>query len=55
MTKKYIEKRKLETGNAKEGESYTTTRSLLAVVRLCQARVSFLLIQARLRFSNEVS
>ena len=32
----------------KEGENYTTMRSLLALIRLCQAR-------ARLRFSNEVS
>ena len=33
---------------SKEGANYTTMRSLLALIRLCQAR-------ARLRFSNEVS
>lgn len=39
MIDRYIEKRGSEAGNAKEGESYTTTRSLLALIRLCQARV----------------
>lgn len=32
----------------KEGENYTTMRSLLALIRMAQAR-------ARLRFSNEIS
>ncbi len=48
LIKKYIEKRKLQTDVSKEGESYTTTRSLLALIRLCIAR-------AKLRFSNLVS
>ena len=30
-------------------------RSLLGLIRLCQARVHFFNIQAKLRFSNEVS
>jgi DNA replicative helicase MCM subunit Mcm2 (Cdc46/Mcm family) len=50
-----VEKRKEQCDASKEGESYTTTRSLLALIRLCQARVIFNLNKAKLRFSNEVS
>ncbi len=42
---KYIEKRKLQIDMSREGETYTTTRSLLALIRLSIAR-------AKLRFSN---
>ena len=42
---KYIEKRKMQAEVSKEGESNTTTRSLLAMIRLSMAR-------AKLRFSN---
>lgn len=45
---KYIEKRKEQTDISKEGYVYTTPRTLLGLIRLCQAR-------ARLRFSNEVN
>lgn len=48
LTKRYIQKRKEQTDISKEGYVYTTPRTLLGLIRLCQAR-------ARLRFSNEVS
>lgn len=37
---KYIMRRKDQVDIVKEGESYTTMRTLLATIRLCQARVS---------------
>jgi DNA replication licensing factor MCM7 len=39
LISKYIEKRQLQVGKTKEGDNYTTTRSLLALIRLCQAKV----------------
>jgi DNA replicative helicase MCM subunit Mcm2 (Cdc46/Mcm family) len=36
---KYIMKRQDQVDLVKEGDSYTTTRTLLATIRLCQARV----------------
>lgn len=54
MIRKYVEKRQLQLDASHEGESYTTMRSLLAMVRLSQARVILYLIQAKLRLSNEV-
>ena len=49
LTKKYIEKRNNnEEGQAQTTYSYTTPRTLLAVIRLSQAL-------AKIRFSNEVS
>ena len=41
----YISKRKEGISDLKEGYTYTTTRSLLGLIRLCQAR-------AKLRFSE---
>lgn len=40
LINKYIEKRKEQCDISKEGENYTTTRSLLALIRLCQAKVT---------------
>lgn len=45
LINKYIEKRQEQLGNLKKEDKYITTRSLLALIRLCQAK-------ARLRFSN---
>lgn len=42
MIRKYVEKRQLQLDASHEGESYTTMRSLLAMVRLSQARVIFM-------------
>jgi DNA replicative helicase MCM subunit Mcm2 (Cdc46/Mcm family) len=42
LVNRYIEKRKEQSDISKEGENYTTTRSLLALVRLCMARVIFI-------------
>jgi hypothetical protein len=42
LIKRYTELRQLDV--KKEGDSYTTTRSLLALIRLCQARVIIYLI-----------
>jgi DNA replication licensing factor MCM7 len=39
LTKRYIDKRKEQADLNKEGYSYTTTRTLLGLIRLCQARV----------------
>ena len=54
LIQKYIQKRQEQQSAENEGEKYTTTRSLLALIRLCQARVLFFM-QVRLRFSDEVS
>lgn len=48
LVNKYIEKRKEQCDISKEGENYTTTRSLLALVRLCQAKVIYFFIITRL-------
>jgi DNA replication licensing factor MCM7 len=40
---KYIEKRQLQRSASNEGDKYYTTRSLLALIRLCQARVIIIL------------
>ena len=45
MINRYVERRKDQMDISKEGTNYTTMRSLLALIRLCQAR-------ARLRLSN---
>lgn len=45
LIERYIKKRQSSANTIKEGETYITMRSLLAMVRLCQARVHFLLIQ----------
>ena len=47
LISKYIEKRKEQCDLSKEGENYTTTRSLLALIRLCQARVILSLIPGK--------
>ena len=39
LTKIYIQKRKEQTDVSKEGYAYTTPRTLLGLIRLCQARV----------------
>lgn len=39
MIKKYIENRQIQNDTSKSGDSYTTMRSLLALIRLAQARV----------------
>ncbi len=39
LVKRYVDKRKEQADSTKEGYSYTTTRTLLGLVRLCQARV----------------
>ena len=39
MINRYVEKRKEQMDASKEGENYITMRSLLALIRLCQARV----------------
>ena len=50
MIDRYIQKRQDQMDVSKEGENYTTMRSLLALIRLCQARVttSFIVGQASL-------
>ena len=40
LISKYIEKRQAQAGNIKDRDKYTTTRSLLALIRLCQAKVT---------------
>lgn len=40
LTRRYIDKRKEQADLNKEGYSYTTTRTLLGLIRLCQARVT---------------
>lgn len=47
LIQKYVEKRKEETGNFKEGHQYITPRTLLAIIRVAQGL-------ARLRFNEEV-
>lgn len=47
IIQKYVEKRKEETGNFKEGHQYITPRTLLAIIRVAQGL-------ARLRFNEEV-
>ena len=42
LIRKYIEKRQEQQSVENQGEKYTTTRSLLAIIRLCQARVIML-------------
>lgn len=44
LTRRYVDKRKEQADLTKEGYSYTTTRTLLGLIRLCQARVKILLI-----------
>lgn len=39
LINKYIEKRQEQQSFKNKGDKYTTTRSLLALIRLCQARV----------------
>ena len=39
MIARYVERRNDNTDIKKEGTNYTTMRSLLALIRLCQARV----------------
>ena len=39
LISKYIEKRQEQIGSLKKEDKYITTRSLLALIRLCQARV----------------
>ena len=43
LISKYIEKRQEQIGNLKKEDKYITTRSLLALIRLCQAKVFFFL------------
>ena len=43
LINKYIEKRQEQHGSLKKEEKYITTRSLLALIRLCQAKVPPLL------------
>lgn len=45
LISKYIEKRQEQVGVLKEGDKYITTRSLLALIRLCQARVIYMLFR----------
>ena len=40
---KYIEKRQEQIGSLKKDDKYITTRSLLALIRLCQAKVKIYL------------
>ena len=40
---KYIEKRQEQIGSLKKDDKYITTRSLLALIRLCQAKVNIFL------------
>jgi len=47
IVQKYVEKRKAEVETKKEGHSYITPRTLLAIIRLSQGL-------ARLRFNDEV-
>jgi DNA replication licensing factor MCM7 len=42
LINKYIEKRQMQQSIKNKGDKYTTTRSLLALIRLCQARVTIL-------------
>jgi DNA replication licensing factor MCM7 len=43
LINKYIEKRQEQQSIKNKGDKYTTTRSLLALIRLCQARVTYML------------
>ena len=45
LVNKYIEKRQEQIGTLKKEEKYITTRSLLALIRLCQARVIIFLFR----------
>ena len=45
LISKYIEKRQEQIGTLKREEKYITTRSLLALIRLCQARVIIILFR----------
>jgi DNA replicative helicase MCM subunit Mcm2 (Cdc46/Mcm family) len=45
LISKYIEKRQEQQSIKNKGDKYTTTRSLLALIRLCQARVNNLLFR----------
>ena len=47
IIQKYVEKRKEEYGNFKEGHQYITPRTLLAIIRVAQGL-------ARLRFNEDV-
>ena len=47
---KYIEKRQEQIGSLKKEDKYITTRSLLALIRLCQAKVILFLFRQDLDF-----
>jgi len=42
LIERYIQRRKIYADKVKEGDRYITTRNLLALIRLCQARVTIL-------------
>lgn len=45
LINKYIEQRRDQQSLQKQGDKYVTTRSLLALIRLCQARVAIFLFR----------